>query len=358
LELSLGRSSRAVRAGLVLAVLAGIALRMLAATRGFNRDVVNYARVAAIAHKGLNVYAVTSDFNYGPLWFHVLHALRDLTRGDPDSFRLAVAGLLTLADIGIFLVLAVRLSTRVALLFLFNPVSILITGYHSQFDNLALLLGMLSVLLLERREEPRRLASLALLGLSLTLKHVLFAFPLWIAARETTWRRRAEAIAVPWGLFLLSFAPYWARGSRGIVENVFLYQSWPRPLLARWLLPDDLFLFVSPSAIWLCVLGIGAFFDRRRALFETLLVYTAVLVAFSPAMVNQYLAIAVPFAAAFLNPFLVAYSALGALHILGDADGLGLPEARRLFRGSPSALPGPRLHALPRTRLGAGAHPL
>src|SRR6185369_1491861 len=105
--------------------------------------------------------------------------------------------LLTLGDVAIWAVLRGRHGSRVAALFFLNPVSILITGLHGQFDNLAVLAALLAMLVMGEHEAGRTAAApgrgrwlcgLALIGLSLCVKHLLFVFPAWLALKEPTWR--------------------------------------------------------------------------------------------------------------------------------------------------------------------------
>jgi hypothetical protein len=79
-------------------------------------------------------------------------------------------------------------------------------------------------------------------------------------------------------------------------------------------------------------LVVGAFAYRGRRLFESLLFCTCILVGAAPSSANQYLAIAVPLASAFRNPFIVCYNLLGSIHLLSeDKGGLGIETVRSIF---------------------------
>lgn len=304
----------------------GVSVRLLFTTRGFNGDVEAWQLVAGLVHDGQNVYASTTHYNYGPVWFHVLHALWHVSGKEPGVFRVAVAALLSLVDVGIFSALWRRLGRMVAISFLFNPISVLLTGYHRQMDNLALLLGILAVLLIgDRVEGPlswRKVSGLALLGVSISTKHILFAFPLWIAVKQKGLLSKLAFLAIPTGLFLLAFVPYWADGRDGIIENVFLYVSRHHEHLYRSVVPSTMQLVLSARLFWLLALALGAVLFRRWNTLDSLLVYTCLLVATSPALANQYLAIPVPFVAANPNPFTFLFTVAGTCHLLVDADGL------------------------------------
>ena len=128
-------------------VIAGIALRLLVATCGHNYDMDSSRIAADIVDRGGNVYAGTERYNYGPIWFHILHALNLLAGHNETAFRYLVTGFLSLVDVGIFSILWRKFGKLAASLFFLNPVSVIITGYDCQFDNCAILLGLLAALL-------------------------------------------------------------------------------------------------------------------------------------------------------------------------------------------------------------------
>jgi hypothetical protein len=287
----------------ILAVVAaGIALRLAAAQCRPNYDFESFRIVAAIRAHGGNVYAETTRYNYGPIWFLVLQGLDRLARAFSDpvaAFRFELALLLTLVDLGIAATLLGRYGARAAAFFFLHPISIVITGQHNQFDNLALLIGLVAMLLWEREERAGRghPASLFLVGLSLATKHILFAFPLWLAVRERG-PRKIVALLLPPALFLLAFLPWWAGGANGIVHNVFLYRSLDNMPAAKLLPP--LIVEVAHSdarvsfTLWALALLAGAFAGRKRRPFDSLLLYSVVFIAFSPSVGFQYLVSVVP----------------------------------------------------------------
>jgi uncharacterized protein Usg len=307
-------------------MIAGIVARLLMAMCGHNYDTVSCWIVSQIVERGGNVYAETSRYNYGPVWFHVLHALNRLAGHDQDVFRYLLAGFLSLVDAGIFYILWRKYGRVAACLFFFNPISVIITGYQSQFDNLAVLLGLLAAWLVgdefDRPLNRRKLLGLFVLGLSLTTKHLFFAFPFWLAVKQKGIWHKAGIILLPVGLFLLSFVPYWSGGRAGIIHNVFMYQSLNNEFFYNLFVPLSLQQMYSSRDIWYLLLIVFAFVWRRKNTFESLLLYTAVLVTASPAVANQYLAIPVPFVATHINIFTLLYTAFGTLHLLVDGNGL------------------------------------
>ena len=314
--------------GIALVLLLGLAARLGAASFGHNYDVESYFVVAKIMAAGGNVYAETTRYNYGPVWFLILHGLDLLAQHNETILRWLVAGFLSLADVGLFVLIYRQAGPLLGALFFLNPVSILITGFHSQFDNFALGIGLLGVLQLghepERPLGRREFGGLLLLGLSLATKHILFVFPLWLAVKRRGWLTKILIIGVPVAVFLASFLPWWADSHGGIVKNVFLYNSGGYGVFYSLMLPEIARLVLSSRGYWYLLLIVFAFICRPKSNFHSFLIYTGVLVAASPAYANQYLAIPAALAVVCLNPFFAGFLLLGVWHLAVDVNGLHL----------------------------------
>jgi hypothetical protein len=101
-------------------IIVGIAARLLVATSGHNFDMNSWQIVANIVDRGANVYASTVRYNYGPVWFQILHGLNLLAGHNPDVLRYLVAGFLSLVDVGIFCILWRKFGKVAACLFFFQ----------------------------------------------------------------------------------------------------------------------------------------------------------------------------------------------------------------------------------------------
>lgn len=328
------RVSRRTTFVLIATLVVGVVGRCLVSTLGHNYDTISYAIVATIVEEGGNVYRDTTRYNYAPPWSYVVHRLASwalLFRDRLAAFKWLLTILLTLVDIGIAALLLDRAGPTAAILFFLNPISIFTTGYHRQFDNIPLLIGFLAVGVLDRSTtRSRTWAGAAVTGASLMVKHVLFAFPLWLAVHERQWRDRLITLLLPPAMFLLSFAPFWPRGHQGIINNVFLYRGYANAPLWNALLPAAVLHVVKPMLLFLTALIVGAFATRRRTRFEALLIYTLLLVACSPAVANQALAIVCAAMAVFPNAIFGLYVALGTLHLLVHHEGLHLVAVKQV----------------------------
>ncbi|MDQ4125733.1 MAG: hypothetical protein M3134_09065 [Actinomycetota bacterium] len=311
--------ARALAIPVVLVV--GVGLRYWVSTLGSNFDLESYGIVADIVDRGGNVYAETERYNYGPIWFYVLGFLRGLSElfSDPaGAFRALLIGLLTLADVGIWVVLHRRYGRIAGFLFFLNPVSIIITGYHNQFDNVAILVGLLAMVVYATSFVP----GLLLLGLSLTVKHVLLVFPLWLAIKEKGLERKLTALVVPIAMLVFSFVPFLPEGREGIVSNVVLYRGHDNAPFWHGVLPVQLQPLISPFVLFAGATLVLGFVWRRRSHLDLVLLYLLALVVFAPSIANQYLAIAIPAVAAFPSAFFLPFQVLAAWFLAAHPEGL------------------------------------
>lgn len=246
-----------------------------------------------------------------------------------------MAALLTLVDLGIAALLRWRFGARAALFFLLNPVSILITGFHSQFDNMAILAGLAAFCALERGlRRPEGLGAwpgALLLGLSLGIKHLFFLAPLCLALRRgLSLRTRAILCFVPYGVFALLFVPY-LDAWQAILRNVFQYLSRRNAPLLHALLPDGLADLLPATAIFLAVLLALGWWRRDRPVAEWGLEYLLGLTAAAPACSNQYLSIPSAAIAVRWNVLYAAFVVVSAYFLIGDVEGLGLARSLPFF---------------------------
>ena len=332
--------ARAAKVGVCVAALAlGAGLRLWASTLGGNYDIESFWLVAQLVEAGKHVYIETDRMPYAPgaaaLFALALQVERGLGFDGLASFHVVLAGLLTLADLAIALTLARAYGWAAAVAFALNPVSILITGYHTQIDTLAILFGLWSWRLLEspaaavgwRAVVPAAL----LLGLSLTTKHVFALFPLWVlAASSRPLAQRALYGAFAYTVFAAAFLPfvYHAAGLAAVREHVFAYRG------GFWY-ANALIVQLIPSGAWatrafLAVMVAAGVLVGRAAPRAAFCAYLVLLVALSPTIANQYLAIPlVACAVHWKNPLGWLYAGLATVALLGSPDNVGtLPPMR------------------------------
>lgn len=323
----------------IIIIIVGIFLRFIVMTLGSNYDFESYCIVGEIAGNFRNVYAETSRYNYGPIFFVIQGLLCNISKilaklGGVEwqnVFRVLMVTTLTIADLGITGLIAENYSIKKAEFFFLNPVSIFITGYHNQFDNIAILLALLCMNYYNEDENVTKNDMLFILffTLSLITKHIMCFIPIFILlSKNLPLKKKMLYAFVPPILFLMSFIPF-ALSSKeafqGIVNNVFLYRSSSNsPLLSP--LYSLLKIGNGPRLyVYIAMLIIFAVLLRNEHFERILLTYTIAMVAFSSSLANQYLAI--PMAAlCILNSGVIydLYCLLSVLFFTLETNGLAL----------------------------------
>ena len=361
IEFALSANPRMIFLFLFLAVLS-LSGKLLVSAVGHNFDYESYLIVAEIVRKGGNVYAETNRYNYASGWFNVLGALDFFFH---SCFRYALIVFLSLADIGIAW-LFWRLKKRIAaLLFLLSPVALYISGYHNQFDNVAVFFAFASIYFLtgEKSLSHRNAwISAFLMGLSLVMKHVFIFFPIWFLFRKIDLGKKAVLVLLPYMIFFLSFIPYAGlkasadpsqeeslrediyfakslitspdfysfflsksgraklsfnleahagkanEAMKGIARNVFLYKSSNNRVLLRLLFPEVVERLIPPFLFFLLGIIPAGLFLRKQNILECFCFYTGVLFVFSSAIADQYLAIPLVLTSLYYWPFGILYN--------------------------------------------------
>lgn len=322
-----------------LCLMLGVMVRFAVMLAGHNFDFESWKIVGELAAEGKNVYANTGRYNYGPVWFMLLGLFWRAASYFANStlvFRCLIVGTLTLCDFSLTLLISRKAGNFWGIVFFLNPISLIITGYHNQFDNLAVLIGSLAVMCLEKsctehKIKPEDIYGTLLLSLSLITKHIAWAFPLWILFNENIDRRKKFIYSfIPPLLFLTSFVPFWSEGSLGIIRHVFLYRSFNNfPLFGLGII-NRLGMSI-PMQKYICLPTFGllllaaAYTFRRENICHSFMLYSIALVCLSSAIANQYLAI--PCAAVILlckNKSAI-YFLMGMAYLSCDANGLHIP---------------------------------
>jgi hypothetical protein len=353
---------------LVAALGVGTWLRLFLAWHFFgNYDMDSYGVVSDIVVKGGNVYAETDRYNYSPLWFNLLGVLKSLNLHYPAiPFHFMVKAFLTLVDLvtALFLAKIASLERKpilpVVVLFYLNPVSILITGYHGQFENLAMLPVIAGIYLFLKCGRGSIVGSVLLWSLStagMIIKHNVF-YEVIICSRHLSRRLWGSGLlfAVALAVFCLTFFPYLKQGSDGILRNVFMYSS-----QTGWYGTSEIVLTIKNTVLpaiskasgvscstncgdetvvtvaKLCfLLGICLFpfLLGRHDLVRKCLLGTLFFVAFTTGMAVQYFVLPVALASLRISGFFLLYSLVTSIYIMGCPSNLNLPMLNQIVNAN------------------------
>jgi hypothetical protein len=198
-----------------------------------------------------------------------------------------------------------------ALLFFANPVSILISSRHLQFDGLAILALLAAIAFSER---GRDLSAAAALSVSLLVKHVTGLHPLLFRRRPGP--RGLLPATLPYAVFAASLLPY-VRSWREILQNVVLYRgvTGHYGIEAIVLLPGvpDW----APVPIFFAAAAVAIVRLSRVELARASLLLFLVVLVFAPGFGRQYVVWPIALGALFAGPGFYLYSVVAGAFLVG-----------------------------------------
>jgi len=323
----------------------GLTARISIALLGHNGDFDFWIRHAEVLRSGGNLYLGGESYGYGPIWMIVLRTADVVQSFFPENrqiFRLVIIIVLSGADFFIARLIARDFSFIAGIVFFLNPVSIIISGYHNQFDNLALSFGLFATLKIARGTEStpnynnrKFFIGLLLLGLSLSTKQILILFPVFLLFQLQGTRQRFLAIAVPYLVFALSFLPWMTSPERieTLIREVFAPRG--RSGLLLTLIGADYAGVISDSnlgevarsistVLFIFVMILFGWIMRKRPLIHSLIIYLVLMVAVSPAYSQQQLILPLVAVFVYATIELKVFYLLTLLFMIQNSDELGI----------------------------------
>ena len=293
-----------------------VRLAAIAASDRVVADVLRYRRVAAhVLDVSWNPYLAPRLYPYPPVWIWIEAASEWISRGTGLPFPLLVKLPVLAAEIAIVVLLARWGAERggaarwAPWLYALHPVAILVSGFHGQFDSLALLMLLLAIRASARGRHHAAALALAA-GIAIKSFPVL-ALPL-LVLRVDGARARARFTALALGPVALLLIPFVLDDAGAVGRELFGYGGvadfgwigvWRG---VRWLSEGTLgraearhWGLLIPAAKVLFVAAYLAIVVRMRAAGDVVAPVLAVLVAFQAlygALSAQYLLWVVPLA--------------------------------------------------------------
>jgi hypothetical protein len=324
--------------GLVLVLRLAIAARFHG-----NFDTQSFLMVVQGVLNGQNIYEVTDRYNYSPAWALVCTGLWKASASNVGTFVLLL-GLLQVAADAASTGLLARIARgrlgldpdearRRALLFFTNPISVLISCVHGQFDGLSILFLLGALAVSARPPSAARNGGVsALLSLSLVVKHVTLFHPLLFSRRRTGEGGRGLPdflVLAPYAVFAASFVPY-AGALGAIVDHVVLYGSRSGAGLQK---PGGIQAFVHDvpgNRLFFSILFLAGVVwilreTRRWELSRACLALFLALLVFSPSWAVQYLVWPVALGALYPSAAYGIYTLAGAVYHSSAPESLAMP---------------------------------
>ena len=318
-----------------LIIALGFFLRILISENGYMIDFLAHKVNVDIYKYNGNIF-VSGQYNYSPLiWINILlflDYLPDFFSDDLIDFRFKIIVFLTLIDIISFLILLRLHSFRVATLYYLSPILIFISGWHNQFDNIAILIGLLAVIFYQKLKNNFGFYLCAfLLGISLCAKYVLFLFPVWLAFKEKCWKNKILIIAIPFLIFALSFAPYIKENFSDLKYQIVDYKSFGNYPFWSIFVPQFMYNYLGARNLFFAALLIAGLLLEKKNILETFYHYLILVVLFSSGIANQYLAIPLMGIAIFWNRFYFLFTLSCVWFFLVDKYALDITVIKEIF---------------------------
>ena len=219
---------RRTLAGPILLALALRAVPILIADRDV-ADVHRYQRMGQhLLDVSLNPYETKRLYPYPPLWAVAEAGAEWLARQGIGTFPIDIKLPILLADLLIVAALFVagragRAPPAAAWLYAVHPVSILVTGFHGQFDAIALLFVLLALAALGRGRGD--LSALSLAVAIATKSFPVLLVPFLAFAGETSWRKAARFVALSLGPVALLLLPFAVADLGALRRELFAYSG-------------------------------------------------------------------------------------------------------------------------------------
>jgi len=313
----------------------GFSIRLVIAQWGFNFDFEMWKGNLLLFQKNKSIYEF-GNYTYSPLWINILNILdrfpypldnsyiSQIIPG--SSFRIKIIFFLSVVDFLIFLLIYQNYSLKTGLLFFFNPISVIITGHHNQFNNLPILLGFYAILLYQNfRSHKKIIFPLIIFGFSLCAKHILIFFPIWWAIKEREIKNKILILTIPYLIFFLSFYPYIFTEFYHVYEKLIHFGKRNDGPFWGMFGPKILHMYGGNfHGIFTILLIVIGFLFEKIKLKDTFYLYLLAVVIFSPGMYTQYLVIAALPIAIFWNFKYLLFSFLTFCLFLVDGDELNI----------------------------------
>jgi hypothetical protein len=214
--------------------------------------------------------------------------------------------------------------TRTAIFFYLSPVSFLVTGYHGQFENFAILMvltGILMYLVLAARPVLRTVLLWLFATAGMIIKHNVF-YELIICLNSSIKRYwiKLSLFIISVIVFLLLFIPYWKTGSKGIIEHVFEYGSFSGAygVTSLFALPHLKYLFIAAMFIF-------PLFLKSKDIIAQCLLGMLFFLTFTTGFAAQYFVLPVALGAVRPSKFLLFYTLAASVLFLGNDNITAIP---------------------------------
>lgn len=296
-----------------------LGLRLLMAKLGGNYDLESFEITGDIVLNGDSVYALTNRYNYGPFWAYYLGLLKFLSSigGGYNKTLFHAYIVCTLFLFELLLLKGLRKNgydQLMCLILLFNPLSIILIGHHSQFDIIAIATAYWAYI---KIKENKILLGIIVLGLSYSIKHIFVFFPLILLFdQQIDIKHRLMLITLPAFIFAATFLPFisdWQAIKTNVLSyqlnhgQTFFYKVFDIIIphaFSEFEALKTIPLMTGYKPIWILSFLVLGYWIQRQSSKQPLELYLTYLVGSSLAISEQYLLIPIMLVVAMRQNFI------------------------------------------------------
>ena len=324
--------------------LIGISIRVWISQFGSNFDFTMWQTNLDLFKQGKSIYEF-GNYTYSTPWIYTLYFLDSISSPFIESisfikkipgnfYRFKIIIFLSLIDIYIFYLLYKNYSLKIGLLFILNPISIILTGHHNAFDNYAILFGLLGIVnygKLNKEINLKKLISIFLFGLSISIKHILLFFPLWWAFKEKKLINKLLVLTIPYLIFIITFAPFLPEDFLNIINKILYFGKSETGPFWKIILPEIFDRYLNFHTLFSLLMIILGFCFVNKNLKQSFYLYLIAVIAFAPQMYTQYLFIPLIAVVIYCNLKTAIFTIIASLLFLVDGDQLSIQYLRDIF---------------------------
>lgn len=324
---------------LLTIVILGVLLRVLLITiPSLNFDMrmfINYGQIFIEGKR--NIYHYIYSYNYSPFIFYISGILTTISKAlSSFSYPILHRSFISLFDVlTLFTLLSISKknkisSNRTAVFFFLNPVSILLSGYHAHFDNVAVFFLLLGIWYYFCSNLPyKKIIAWVVLTLGLIAKHIL-PFQTLLAFLFMYKGENVLKGIILFGftviVFLATFIPFYNTVDSKYVINeyVFKYEGLPTisgiTLIINQLCPGceigNIKYYTLYKYLFLITGVLFSFFlVRTKDFLRSLLLSILFFIAFTSARSAQYLILPIAVGALFPSKWFLLYTGAATLFL-------------------------------------------
>lgn len=303
-------------------------------------DITKLHQMAEAMLRGNNPYLLFNFASYPPIGLYIEAVILALSNSLTIPFHMLTKIIPNLADFITTIVLYKFLIERNvkpikaslwSLIFILNPISIIISSAHGQIDSITSMLVLLSIYFIS--DNPKRFYKLSalLLGLAISIKpNPAMLLPFFLVYKNWKLKQSILFILISFAPTVISLAPYMRQSLNEIVANVFSYSGiydfsyaailrgfWYQQNAQIWLPQANQMLETSKLAFILGAIFLLFLFARLKNLPKSCLAIYLLFMGIYFGISVQYLSWILPLAILVREKMIIPFSIAGTLALLG-----------------------------------------